>query len=139
MKTIRVSAAIIINQEGLVFATERGYGDWKGYWEFPGGKREEGETGEETIVREIQEELASTIQVDAFLKTVEYDYPTFHLTMDTYICSILDGNLELREHEDARWMKPTELHTLNWLPADEALLEDLESFLRKNQKLVKTY
>lgn len=125
MKSIRVSAAVI-QQEDRIFITERGYGDWKGYWEFPGGKREEGETGEETIQREIWEELETKIQVEAYLTTVEHDYPTFHLTMDVYLCSILSGTLKLKEHEAALWITKDQLDTIHWCPADIKVKDQLK-------------
>lgn len=125
MKEIRVSAAVI-EKDGLVFATQRGYGDWKGYWEFPGGKRESGETGEETIKREIKEELDALVSVESFLTTVAYDYPTFHLTMDVYLCSLAEGELKLKEHQDGRWVSPDALSSLNWLPADILVVDELK-------------
>lgn len=121
MKTIEVVAAIIRRGDS-VFATQRGYGEWKDYWEYPGGKVEPGESPEAALVREIREELDTEISVDSFITTVDYDYPSFHLTMHCYWCSILSGNLELKEHEAAKWLAPDELESVNWLPADLILL-----------------
>ena len=121
MKKIEVVAAII-RKGDKVFSTQRGYGDWKDWWEFPGGKMEPGETPEEALVREIREELSTEISVDKFLHTVEYDYPQFHLTMHCYLCSLLNDALHLNEHEAARWLSAAELRSVRWLPADEALL-----------------
>ncbi|MBP5675765.1 MAG: (deoxy)nucleoside triphosphate pyrophosphohydrolase [Bacteroidales bacterium] len=125
MKTIEVVAAII-RQGDKVFATQRGYGPWKDWWEFPGGKTEPGESPEEALVREIREELSTDISVDRFLCTVDYDYPEFHLTMHCYMCSLLSGALHLNEHEAARWLSAGELHSVRWLPADSGLLAVLE-------------
>ena len=125
MKTVEVVAAIIV-RDGKVFATQRGYGDWKDYWEFPGGKMEPGETPEEALKREIREELATGISVDRFLCTIDYDYPTFHLTMHNYLCSIVSGHLDLLEHEAAGWVAPQELDTIGWLPADRLILPALQ-------------
>lgn len=116
-KTIEVVAAVII-RDGKLFATQRGYGDWKDWWEFPGGKIEPGETPKEALKREIREELATEIEVGDILTTVEYDYPKFHLTMHCYLCTVLSGELSLLEHEDARWLAMDELDSVNWLPAD---------------------
>ena len=121
MKRIEVVAAII-RKGGRIFATQRGYGEWKDWWEFPGGKVEEGETPQEALVREIREELNTQITVDELLCTVEYDYPAFHLTMHCYLCSLLTEALHLNEHEAARWLGPADLHSVNWLPADEQLI-----------------
>lgn len=125
MKTIHVVAAIIIDHD-KVFATQRGYGDLKDKWEFPGGKVEEGETPGEALVREIKEELDTLISADQYLCTVEYDYPMFHLTMDCFICSIAEGSLVLKEHEAARWLRKDELWEVDWLPADEDVVKQLE-------------
>ena len=125
MKTIHVVAAIIVSGD-RIFATQRGYGDWKDYWEFPGGKIELGETPEEALCREIQEELDTVISVDSFLTTVEYDYPKFHLTMDCFWCSIKEGHLLLLEHEAAKWLTISELRQVNWLPADVKVVESIE-------------
>ena len=121
MKTIEVVAAII-RRGDQVFATQRGYGEWKDYWEYPGGKREYGESHEQALVREIREELDTEINVDKYLTTIEWDYPKFHLTMHCFMCSLLTEALRLNEHEDARWLRADELHSVNWLPADEILL-----------------
>ena len=116
-KVIEVVAAIIIRDEKF-FATQRGYGEWKDWWEFPGGKIEPGEAPEDALKREIREELATEIEVGDLLKTVEYDYPKFHLTMHCYLCSIISGQLSLLEHEDARWLTKDDLNSVRWLPAD---------------------
>ena len=125
MKTINVVAAIIHDARGKIFATQRGYGEWKDWWEFPGGKTEQGETPEEALRREIQEELSTEINVDEFFCTVEYDYPKFHLTMHCYICSLLTEAMHLNEHEAARWLKKDELYSVKWLPADKIIVEQL--------------
>ena len=122
MKHIEVVAAII-RTEDKIFATQRGYGEWKDWWEFPGGKMEVGETPEEALVREIREELSTEISVDEYLCTVEYNYPKFHLTMHCYICSLLTESLHLNEHEAARWLKNNELDSVKWLPADVKVIE----------------
>ncbi|MDO4384126.1 MAG: (deoxy)nucleoside triphosphate pyrophosphohydrolase [Eubacteriales bacterium] len=126
MKRIEVVAAIII-RDGKVFATQRGYGEFKDGWEFPGGKVEPGETGEEALMREIREELDAEIRVDRLLETVEYDYPKFHLTMHCFICELLSGKLVLKEHEAARWLSRDELNTVDWLPADVGVAEMLKA------------
>lgn len=128
MKTIRVVAAIII-ENGKVFATQRGYGEFKGGWEFPGGKIEEAETPEEALVREIKEELETEIQVVELLDTVEYDYPNFHLSMDCFISRIKSGDLVLKEHEAAKWLTKGTLDSVDWLPADQGLIEKIENYL----------
>ena len=120
MKTIRVTAAIIIEND-KVFATQRGYGEFKDGWEFPGGKIEPNEAPEDAIVREIREELDTEIEVVELLDTVEYDYPEFHLSMDCFICRIKSGNLVLKEHEAAKWLTREMLDSVEWLPADQAL------------------
>ena len=125
MKRIEVVAAII-RREGEVFATQRGYGDWKDWWEFPGGKMEPGETPEEALTREIREELSADINVDEFLCTVEYDYPKFHLTMHCFLCSLLTEAMHLNEHEAARWLRKDELESVGWLPADRVVIEKLK-------------
>ena len=125
MKRIEVVAAII-RKEGEVFATQRGYGDWKDWWEFPGGKMEPGETPEEALTREIREELSADINVDEFLCTVEYDYPKFHLTMHCFLCSLLTEAMHLNEHEAARWLRKDELESVGWLPADRVVIEKLK-------------
>ena len=124
MKHIEVVAAII-RKGDKIFATQRGYGEWKDWWEFPGGKMEVGETPEEALVREIHEELSAEISVDEFLCTVEYDYPQFHLTMHCYLCSLMTDSLHLNEHEAARWLKNNELDSVKWLPADKIIVEQL--------------
>ena len=129
MKTIRVVAAVIkaTNEKGepMIFATQRGYGDFKGGWEFPGGKIEEGETPQEALVREIREELETEIAVGELIDTIEYDYPTFHLSMDCFWAEIVSGDLVLKEHEAAKWLTKDELDTVEWLPADIGLIEKL--------------
>ena len=122
MKTVRVVAGIII-EDGKVFATQRGYGEFKDGWEFPGGKIEQGETPEEAVVREIMEELDTEVEVKELFDTVEYDYPKFHLSMDCFICKIKKGDLVLKEHEAAKWLAKETLHTVDWLPADYGLVE----------------
>ena len=124
MKTIEVVAAII-HQNEKILATQRGYGDYKGWWEFPGGKMEEGETEEQGIVREIREELNVGICVERKVCTVEYDYPTFHLRMHCFWCSIAEGVLELKEHQSARWLEKSGWEGLDWLPADVLVIERL--------------
>ena len=127
MKTIRVVAAVIkaINENGesIIFATQRGYGDFKGGWEFPGGKIEDGETPEAALKREICEELDTDIAVGELIDTIEYDYPGFHLSMDCFWCEIISGNLVLKEHEAARWLDKEKLYSVDWLPADVSLIE----------------
>ena len=126
MKTVSVVAAVIKatneNGEPIVFATQRGYGDFKGGWEFPGGKIEEGESPQEALKREIMEELDTEISVGELIDTVEYDYPTFHLSMDCFWCEIVKGDLVLKEHETARWLTMERLRDVKWLPADIDLL-----------------
>ena len=128
MKRIEVVAAIIHDDEGRIFATQRGYGEWKDWWEFPGGKMEAGETPEEALKREIWEELETRIVVERFVETVEWDYPQFHLTMHCYLCRVESGHLELKEHEAARWLRKDELESVNWLPADCDLIRKLKNF-----------
>lgn len=134
MKTIRVVAAIIkatnANGEPIIFATQRGYGDFKGGWEFPGGKIEEGETPQEALVREIKEELETDIAVGELIDTIEYDYPTFHLSMDCFWAEIVSGELVLTEHEAAKWLTKDELDSVEWLPADICLIEHIRSTLK---------
>ena len=129
MKTIRVVAAIIkaINEDGepIIFATQRGYGDFKGGWEFPGGKIEEGETPQEALVREIKEELETEITVEELIDTIEYDYSTFHLSMDCFWAEIISGELVLTEHEAAKWLTKDELDSVEWLPADIMLIDKI--------------
>lgn len=131
MKTVRVVAAIII-ENGKVFATQRGYGEFKDGWEFPGGKIEQGETPEEAIVREIKEELDTVVEVGELLDTVEYDYPNFHLSMDCFICKIKSGDLVLKEHESAKWLTKETLRSVEWLPADEGLIGKIEKYLKED-------
>ena len=126
MKQIEVVAAIIHDSHGRVFATQRGYGDYKDWWEFPGGKMEAGETPEEALRREIKEELDTHIVVEHFVDTVEWDYPQFHLTMHCYLCRVESGHLELKEHEAAKWLNKDELESVNWLPADRDLVRKLK-------------
>lgn len=121
MKTVEVVAAII-KKDDRIFATQRGYGDWKDYWEFPGGKLEAGETREQALMREIREELDTEIRIDKYLTTLEWDYPAFHLTMHCYLCSLVTETLHLNEHEAARWLSKDELDSVHWLPADISLL-----------------
>ena len=127
-KQIKVVAAII-KQNDMIFATQRGYGDYKDWWEFPGGKIESGETPEEALIREIKEELDTIIQVDHFLMTVEYDYPKFHLSMGCFYCSIERGSLTLLEHEAAKWLPINDLRQVQWLPADMEIIEQIEKDL----------
>ncbi len=127
MKHIEVVAAII-RKEDKIFATQRGYGDWKDWWEFPGGKMEPGETPEEALKREIKEELSADISVEEFLTTVEYDYPAFHLTMHCYLCTLLDEAMHLNEHEAARWLSKAELRSVKWLPADLEVVERMKEW-----------
>ena len=122
MKVVKVVAAIIA-EKGRIFATQRGYGEFKDGWEFPGGKIEEGETPQQALVREIQEELDTEVEVGDLLGTVEYDYPTFHLSMQCFLCRIKFGSLNLKEHEAARWLAEDELDSVDWLPADIEVLE----------------
>ncbi len=129
MKTIEVAAAIITHN-GRVFATQRGYGEFKDGWEFPGGKMEPGETPQQALVREIQEELDTEIEVGELVETVEYDYPGFHLTMHCFLCTIRSGDLVLKEHEAARWLTREELDDVDWLPADVAVAEKLKETMR---------
>ena len=128
MKTIEVVAAII-RKGDAIFATQRGYGEWKDYWEAPGGKIESGESPIQALRREIREELDTEISVDKFLTTIEWDYPEFHLTMHCYMCSLLSDALHLNEHEAARWLGASELCSVNWLPADDQLLPLIEQEL----------
>ena len=127
-KMIEVVAAVII-RDGKVFATQRGYGPWKDWWEFPGGKIEPGESPQEALAREIREELSAEIEVGRLLRTVEWDYPEFHLTMHCFLCSPISAGLHLNEHEAARWLSPSTLRSVAWLPADEGLLPEIARLL----------
>ncbi|MCQ2247992.1 MAG: (deoxy)nucleoside triphosphate pyrophosphohydrolase [Treponema sp.] len=132
MKQITVSGAIILRENNGVkeiFATKRGYGEWKGWWEIPGGKLESDETPEQCIVREIREELATEVKAEKILGVVDYDYPTFHLTMHCILCTIVSGDLKLLEHEAAKWVNKETLCSLNWLPADKLILPAIEKLL----------
>lgn len=128
MKTVKVVAAVIcdsMENKNKIFATQRGYGDFKGGWEFPGGKIEEGETPKNALKREIYEELETEISVGELIDTIEYDYPTFHLSMDCFWCEVVSGELKLLEAEDARWLTKDELDSVNWLPADITLIDKI--------------
>ena len=129
MKRIEVVAAIILDAEGRIFATQRGYGEFKDGWEFPGGKMEAGETPEEALRREIWEELETRIEVERLVETVEWDYPQFHLTMHCFLCRVESGRLELKEHEAARWLTKEELGSVDWLPADLQIIDKLKKCL----------
>ena len=131
MKQIEVVAAII-RKEDKIFATQRGYGEWKDWWEFPGGKMEAGETSEEALKREIREELSTEISVDEFLCTVDYDYPQFHLIMHCYLCSLMTDSLHLNEHEAAKWLTKDELDGVKWLPADMEVIEKIKVIITVN-------
>ena len=124
MKKIEVVAAIL-HRDGAYFATQRGYGEFEGMWEFPGGKIESGESREVALKREIREELGVDITIDKFLCTTDYDYPSFHLTMHCYLCSIMSGEIELREHKSARWLTTELIDSVEWLPADKGIVEKL--------------
>ena len=129
MKTIRVAAAVIREKE-KIFATARGYGELKGGWEFPGGKIEAGETPQEALKREIMEELETEISVGELIDTIEYDYPTFHLSMDCFWCEIISGKLVLKEAEAARWLEKADLYSVEWLPADVTLIEKIREQMK---------
>ena len=134
MKQVTVSGAIILRtnpttHKNEIFATQRGYGDWEGWWEIPGGKLEPNETPEQCIVREIREELATEVRAERILGVVDYDYPTFHLTMHCILCTIVSGELKLLEHESARWLTKETLHSVDWLPADQLILDKIEQHL----------
>ena len=126
MKTVRVVAAVIRDGD-RIFATARGYGEYKGWWEFPGGKIEAGETPEEALVREIREELDTEIRVGALINKIEYDYPMFHLSMDCFWAEVVAGRLVLKEAEDARWLTKETLESVQWLPADASLIEHIKA------------
>ena len=133
MKTIEVVAAIII-KDGQVFATQRGYGEWQGWWEFPGGKIEPEETPEAALAREIREELNAGITVGDLLQTIEWDYPSFHLTMRCYLCTLNSDQLHLNEHSDSAWLTRETLRSVNWLPADVVILDRIEKLLASSVK-----
>jgi 8-oxo-dGTP diphosphatase len=128
MKTNKVVAAIII-RDGKVFATQRGYGEWQGWWEFPGGKIEDGECQQEALVREIREELDAEIEVGELIETIEWDYPDFHLTMHCFVCSLVSESMHLNEHEDSAWLTRDTLHSVKWLPADKGLVDRLKKMI----------
>ena len=128
MKRIEVVAAVI-RREDQIFATQRGYGEWKGWWEFPGGKMEAAETPQQALVREIREELDAEIQIGNLIRTVEWDYPTFHLTLHCYWCTLTSASLRLNEHASARWLSKEELNSVRWLPADISVLDDIAKAL----------
>lgn len=128
MKTIEVVAAIIV-RDGKVFATQRGYGEWKDWWEFPGGKMEAGESPQEALVREIREELDAEIEVGHLLETVEWDYPDFHLTMHCFLCTLKSESMHLNEHEATAWLSSDSIHSVRWLPADEGLIPKIKELL----------
>lgn len=139
MKTIKVVAAVIcasLENTTKIFATARGYGEFKGKWEFPGGKLEAGETSHQALIREIQEELAVKIEVGELIDTIEYDYPTFHLSMDCFLCVVVDGEIILKEAEAAKWLNKDELYNVDWLPADVTLVKKIENKMH-NKDLVK--
>jgi len=128
MKTVRVVAAVIcdsIKEKKKIFSTARGYGELKGGWEFPGGKIEENETAKEAVIREIHEELGATVRVGDMIDTIEYDYPTFHLSMDCFWCEVISGEIKLLEAEDAKWLSKNELDSVDWLPADITLIDKI--------------
>ena len=129
MKQIEVVAAIIHDADGRIFATQRGYGDCKDFWEFPGGKMEPGESPEEALKREIWEELETRIVIERFVRTIEWDYPQFHLTMHCFWCRVESGILTLKEHEAARWLSASQLDSIEWLPADLQIIDDIRRLL----------
>ena len=139
MKTIKVVAAVICDSlvnTTKIFATAKGYGEFKGKWEFPGGKLEAGETSQQALIREIQEELDVKIEVGELIDTVEYNYPTFHLSMDCFWCVVTDGEIILKEAEAAKWLNKDELYNVDWLPADVTLVKKIENKMH-NKDLVK--
>lgn len=127
-KTVSVTCAVI-RDNGRIFAAQRGYGAYKDYWEFPGGKIEPGETPEAALIREIKEELDTIIRVERYICTAEYDYPEFHLSMRCYFCSVCSGELMLKEHEACKWLAKHELETVDWLPADLVIIPELKRLL----------
>lgn len=129
MNTVKVVAAVI-HKDNKIFATARGYGEFKGMWEFPGGKVEAGETSQQALIREIQEELDTKITVGDLIGTIEYDYPTFHLSMDCFWCKVAEGKLKLLEAEEAKWLSKDNLYSVQWLPADMTLIEKIEQQMR---------
>ncbi len=134
MKTIKVVAAVVYeirDNYKTIFATQRGYGEYKGWWEFPGGKIEEGESPQAALMREIREELSAEIEVGDLIKTIEYDYPTFHLSMDCFWCKLIGGNLQLLEAEDAQWLTKDTLRSVDWLPADLELVDSIEDEMQR--------
>ena len=133
MKSIHVVAAVIcdaFDKKQKIFATAKGYGEFKGQWEFPGGKVELGETPQQALAREIQEELATKVRVGDLITTIEYDYPTFHLSMDCFWCEVEEGKLKLLEAEDARWLTKEKLYSVSWLPADMKLIAEIEKQMK---------
>ena len=128
LKRIEVVAAVIFDEQGRIFATQRGYGEWKDWWEFPGGKIEAGESREQALQREIREDLEAEIEVGELMKTIDYDYPNFHLTMYCFKCRLAVTGYRLREHEAAKWLAPSELNSVNWLPADEDFIKEILFF-----------
>lgn len=125
MRQVEVVAAIIFDEQGRILATQRGYGDWKDWWEFPGGKVEVGETLQQALKREIQEELDTEIEVGELLKTIEYDYPQFYLTMHCFKCKLTNSHITLLEHEAAKWLAIDNLQSVKWLPADKEIIDEL--------------
>ncbi len=131
MKTVKVVAAVI-RKDNKIFATQRGYGEFKDGWEFPGGKIELGETPQQALIREIREELDTQIKVGDLIQTIEYDYPTFHLSMDCFWCEIVEGSLDLKEHEAARWLDQEHLYSVDWLPADVELIKTISLLMKED-------
>ncbi len=136
MKTVKVVAAVI-RKDNMVYATERGYGEFKDMWEFPGGKIEEGENAIDALKREIKEELDTTIEVGEYIDTIEYDYPTFHLSMECYWCRVKEGKLTLLEHENAKWLDSASLYSVKWLKADLTIIEKVKEGLKDPSRLLK--